>query len=334
LILVATCATIQPAPTSTPLPLIEPPSPIDTPIPPTETSIDILEAATIGKPINSNGVVFTVMEVNDFDQIFNWTEDNQVERPVNIQVRIKNIEHSLLTISPEVFSLVDTDGKHNLSIGLIFGDEHPPDKRELAQGQQIHALIQNYSDKNIEDLTLWYTPIQDNEPLRVQLIKQKEASRLNFTSQDLIPLLIQEGDFPDLYEGYVIITDFSGANFPVEWDEPTEYARQGIMYENEMPGSVAVLAYESLDTVDGVFSNYENQGLASVYEVGERALYQEISSPNTEMFSKIQYLYFVRCHTFVIIILLPSETHVQIPFDELKSYAQKLDNRLVPIVCE
>jgi hypothetical protein len=295
---------------------------------------DVLDAATIGKPINSNGVVFTVMEVEDFDQIYNWTEDNQVERPVTIQVRIKNVEHSLLTISPEVFSLVDKDGKHNLSIGVIFLDEHPPDKRELAQGEQIHARILNRSDKNIEDLTLWYTPIQESEPFRVQLIKQKESSRLNFTSQDLIPLIIQEGDLPDLYKGGVTITDFSGANLPVELDEPTEFVGQGIMYENEIPGLVAVLAYESLDTVDGVFSIFENRELISVNEVGERAFYQEINSPNTEYFSKIQYLYFVRCHAFVMIMLLPSDTHVQITFDELISYAQKLDNRLIPIVCE
>jgi len=35
---------------------------------------DVLEAATIGKPINSNGIVFTGIEVNDFDQIFNWAD--------------------------------------------------------------------------------------------------------------------------------------------------------------------------------------------------------------------------------------------------------------------
>lgn len=146
---------------------------------------------------------------------------------------------------------------------------------------------------------------------------------------DLGPLLIVEGDLPDNLDGELVET---GETFRFDREDvaPADNLVSQAFYdtEDERPaGGVAVYVYEDATAASQTYGEIvvDMTGLGGYFSeyldnVGERAKLEDNGNGN-------RHLAFLRCHAFVEVFMATERE-----FD-IVNYAQRLDERLTPVVC-
>lgn len=164
------------------------------------------------------------------------------------------------------------------------------------------------------------------EPL---LTATAEPTAVPLGELDLGPMLIVEGDLPDSLDGEAIEY---GATFRFDRDQvaPADNLVSQRFYDLEAErasGGVAVYVYEDATAAGQTFGaiSADMTGVAGQFsesrnDVGERARLENEGNDNL-------HLAFVRCHAFVEVFMQTARE------SDIISYAQRLDERLTPVVC-
>lgn len=144
---------------------------------------------------------------------------------------------------------------------------------------------------------------------------------------DLVPVLIQPGDLPAGFTGAQI----RDTHPPMGWWEkiptPDNFIYQQFAKGADEGGSVQVLLYDNLDDSSKAFSimkgNTPIEGVGSEAYISARVGIG-LDGP-TDLLSI--HLAVIRCHAVVYIYMKTDR-------DSIIAYAQKLDARLEPLVCQ
>ncbi len=283
-------------------------------IPPTE--------ASIGIPAGTEGVILTVTNVEDYDQIRKSPGES---RPITIYFRIENQNKHDIMVRPSDFQIIDNEGQREAITEIIYR-EQPSGERELASLSRLSGGLLYGSDKDLEDLTLQYAPNSETEPISIHLARDENARKLQFDAEDIYPLIIQENDFDSDIKG---ARDFSNDEIPwinKELEEPSVLTGQSLDYEDKIIGNVFVFGYVSPYSVSGFFYSTKHSYSQDIDGVGDVAVYEE--KEENVGFDKWQIM-FVRCH-----VVVKMNFSNEVTIEDLISYSGKLDERITPVVCD
>lgn len=146
---------------------------------------------------------------------------------------------------------------------------------------------------------------------------------------ELDGMLVQPGDLPPGY---------SGAQIDRMTGDGMQKASQAIVQElaidNEVKGAVLVYLYESVDELKRTFPQFDLTEFAKSREfvnIGEEG-YFYITDYDDKDFNRDLDITFKRCHAIVWIRFFAAKPEVQPNNVEL--YAERLDERLQPLVCK
>jgi hypothetical protein len=292
--------------------------------------------ATMGFPVNTDGIVFTVISIDDLA-----VHDPETGKPINphpakIMIRIKNLEHEQIKVQPDAFSIMNVDGTQQ-PVSLIFDGEEPKDASDLGINEQLIAGVIFSTETDLENLTLSYTPTIDSKSILIQLIQEDNASELPFKHDEMKINVLQLEGLPEgiiLVEppAYAMLLIADSAKYPSN-EEPAELISMAIMDENgNSLGFLWIAGYASIDSVDGIFTSFATDSTHSpqvIDNLGEQAVLLGIDEAGN-----IPRLIFARCHVLTNIYLNESEADDSISFDDLSAFTQNLDHLLTELACD
>jgi hypothetical protein len=146
---------------------------------------------------------------------------------------------------------------------------------------------------------------------------------------DLEPILVMPGDLPAGYSAAQVSSDPPAMFNDVP--QPVNQIYQQFEQDNESAGGVAILVYDNQSDVDTAYNNLlEGMGETSksVSGVGDRASAVSFDYSAVLAGAKGMDLLVSLCNTIIHTRITGSDN-----IDYLISYAQRLDERLTPLVC-
>jgi len=166
----------------------------------------------------------------------------------------------------------------------------------------------------------------------VSCVSSPDDSQLSTPSPfpDLEPVLIQENDLPDGYSAGSV-----SSSVPTYYDKilvpDADYViRQQFLKDGSSAGQVIVFYYVEQGTIPFAFDNIVNEmGQAKALEgLGEKAEVVVVSGDDVSS-RKTVGIAFVQCHVVVHISILGTDDE-----QAVTTYANQLEKRLEPLVCE
>jgi hypothetical protein len=177
------------------------------------------------------------------------------------------------------------------------------------------------------------TPIPKNTPIPTNTTTPKPtptATPVPLSQVELEPLLIKTGDLPAGLSGAQIRSSLPGMFRRIP--EPDNGIYRGFERDGDESGGVTVVLYESRADVDSAYATIMDgfgdlPSRQEVEGVGEKAETVSVALALAGAKDFVD-LAFVRCHSVVHIRMMGT-----IDLLDIKSYAERLDERLTGVAC-
>ena len=147
---------------------------------------------------------------------------------------------------------------------------------------------------------------------------------------DLEPILVVDGDLPTRFIGGQI-----KSSVPTEFPKipvPDQVIRRELQIGEIVTSGVEIFLYEDTGNLEEAYNIVTevvstSRALSPLDTVGAKAMFFE--DRNTNLALILRGVIFVRCHALVTILLADTSANA----DVATAYAQRLDKRLLPLIC-